>query len=92
MTEEKSRIYKLEVMGAIVTVDDEGNWRVVDNPKQVDEESITVLLDDACLDLLWVPTFPPGMHYVAGAIENMDAKLLGVDPPFEYSDDPNIVY
>ena len=87
------RTYTLEIIGITVTVDDEGNWKVVDNPKQLDEEGLLELLEDVELGVHPPPTFPPGMHYVAGAIENMKAKLLKVDPPFDYdNDDPNMVY
>lgn len=86
------RTYTLEIIGITVTVDDEGNWKVIDNPKQLDGEGLLELLEDVELGVYPPPTFPRGMHYVAGAIEKMEAKLLKVEPPFEYDDDPNIVY
>ena len=86
MDEEKRRIYKLEVMGAIVTVDDEGDWKVIEKSEQIDEESVLLLLQWACMDPIWVPTFPDGVAYANCAINDMEGKLLEIDPPF--SDEP----
>ena len=89
MGEEKRRIYKLEVMGAIVTVDDEGDWKVVDNPKEIDKESILILLHTAGeYELPLIPTFPSGLSYAAWAVDKMDGKLLEIDPPFQYEELP----
>ena len=83
MTEEKKRIYKLEVMGAIVTVDDTGIWQVVENPTQIEKESILFLLHAACLDPEPIPTFPVGFAYARCAVNSMEGKLLEIDPPFK---------
>ena len=83
------RIYTLEVDGVTVTVDDEGIWKIIANPNQLNEEMLLTFLYDARASSS-MATFPPGMTYVRAAVEEMDAKLISIDPPFEF--DPNMVY
>ena len=79
----------LEVRDATVTVDDEGNWKVID-PGGYHSESLLFLLQGVEIGVYPPPTLPQGAWYVQGAIEKMGAKMVSVDPPIEY--EPGRVY
>ena len=75
--------YTLQIAKATVTVDDEGNWQIVDNPGGHDE-SLLELLGSLGIGVHPLPTLPEGTKYVKDAIDTMGAKMVGVDPPIEY--------
>ena len=74
--------YTLQIGKAIVTVDDEGNWQIVDNPGGHDE-SLLFLLQGIEIGVYPPPTLPKGAWYAQGAIEKMGARMVSVDPPIE---------
>ena len=81
--------WTLEIGKATVTVDDEGNWKIVDNPNGHDQ-SLLLLLQGVELGVYAPPTLPRGAWYAQGAIETFGAKVVHIDPPIE--SEPGRVY
>ena len=66
-----------------VTVDDEGNWKIVDNPNGHDQ-SLLLLLQGVELGV-YAPNYPsPGSVVCAGGNQTtFGAKVVHIDPPIE---------
>ncbi len=77
--------WTLKIGKATVTVDDEGNWQIVEG-----HESLLELLNGIERGVTKPGGLPEGSRYVQAAIDRFGAELVGVDPPMEH--DPGMVY
>ena len=71
--------YTLKIADTIVTVDDEGTWKVVEG-----NESLLLLLDGIECFVQRPGGLPQSAWYAQGAIEILSAEVVKIDPLIEH--------